>query len=120
MDTCALGMLEWLPQNPECKRLALEFEVMLNHAMITDRGSRTIRLRAKTRFGYPEEDVACTRGGAPLRTDAKQLFWKIGVARTSLSVGRQLRRHSGTDFRARDAGIAKRACRFGREIPASG
>jgi len=31
-------MLEWLPQNPECKRLALEFEVMLSHAMIADRG----------------------------------------------------------------------------------
>jgi len=38
LDTRALGMLEWLPQNPECKRLALEFEVMLSHAMIADRG----------------------------------------------------------------------------------
>ncbi len=54
LDTCALGMLEWLPQNPECERLALELEVMLGHAMIADRGyaaseTRTIRLRANTR-----------------------------------------------------------------------
>jgi len=43
VETCALGMLEWLPQNPECERLALEFGVMLSHAMIADRGYAATR-----------------------------------------------------------------------------
>ncbi len=63
LDTCALGMLEWLPQNPECERLALEFGVMLGHAMIAERGyaapeTRTIRLRAKTRFDDLDRSLA--------------------------------------------------------------
>src|SRR5262249_38399417 len=74
----------------------------------------------RRQFGYPEEDVAGTSGGARLRTNAKQLFRKIRAARTSCLIGRQSRGYPGTDIRARDARITKRTRRPRPETRAPG